>query len=190
MPRIAFDLDGVLIDVIPCVQKHLFDMYGEDGELADNKKFRLETIGGHTQNQIWKAINLMYCDIDCIEPGIGAAAVVNYVYLKCKRRERVTVVTARPERCRLETWAILDRLFPGIEFNLVMDAGNGHKVRHLDGIDYFVEDRRKNAIVIAGAVDQVFLLDRPYNQFDCTPQGCIVRIKDLYELFKFPKVFD
>lgn len=177
----AFDLDGVLLDVRPCIQKHLYDLYGPDGLILDNQKFRIETRGNHTKNKIWKAINSMYCDLDGVEPGTGAAAAVNFLYAKYAKPIRV--VTARPERCRLETTMALDRYFPGVEFALVMAPGPD-KHRHLENVDSFVEDRRRNAVEIAGRGTRVFLIDRIYNRMDPDPKN-VIRVKDCYELLKY-----
>ena len=177
---VAFDLDGVLLDVMPCVQKHLNDLYGDAGDLQDNGRFRMETVGGHSKTEIRKAIDRMYCDLSGVEPEEGASAILNHLFLK--HGKPIRVITARPHRCQMETEMALDRFFPGVEFDLRMAPG---KSKHwfLNSVDSFVEDRRRNAVSVAGRGIQVFLIDRPYNQMG--PVAGITRVKDCYELFKW-----
>jgi uncharacterized HAD superfamily protein len=180
--NIAFDLDGVLIDVMPIIERYLWDLYGQDGITLDNGKFKIETVGKLSNNKIWKAIKLMYKDVDAVMPEFGAIVLLDML-----RDHKTKVVTARPEQYRDDTQAVIDRLFPGVSIELCMAPG-AQKINHLEGIQFFVEDRRRNACQLAKLGKSVFLVNRPYNWMDKDPEG-VIRINGLYELAKQPELF-
>ena len=175
--KIAFDMDGVLINLMPVIQKHLFIMYQDAGTIIENGTHKIKTSGNLSSNKVWKAIDRAYMDIDEIQPIHGASTLV--AALHCFSESPVRVVTARPERSRLITESTLINKFPGVPFDLRM---NQNKLLELDDIGYFVEDRRKTAIDLAVAGKIVFLLDKPYNQVPGKEHENIIRLYDLLHL--------
>ena len=74
----------------------------------------------------------------------------------------IKIITARPFRAATDTYLAADKLFK-TPFELVLTQGKINKSEYLKGINYFVEDRRKNVIELAHAFKKVFMPKYDYN---------------------------
>ena len=175
--KIAFDLDGVLVDtnsialgiledyakreIVPCRYYFASDYNIPDSEVYEAyvKAFQLQT-----------SIHVLP----------GAKRLVSALW--GLSGDAITIITSRSYRHAEETFKICEKVCEKVPFRLTMVGENGNKARYLNKFDYFVEDRRATAIKLSeNNVCEVFLIDTTYNQGTDHPN--IHRINGLDDLF-------
>lgn len=179
--NIAFDMDGVLVDLMHVMRIKAYEMY--DAAFIDNGKFQLETTPPLTNKEIWNVIAECYPMYKHTPVYAGARQFFQLLWDMAE--EPIKIVTARP------TWAAEDtykqaKLISDVPMSIDIVQGGENKHHYLKHYDVFVEDRRKTAYDLAAHGKIVYLIDRPYNKKPVTgdPTG-VIRITDIQELSNF-----
>jgi len=177
---IAFDLDGVLVNLMDMFDRTLIKHHAGYVRIR-NGQFKMETIPPLSNSQIWKVFYDIFERPYEIEIFPGVPDVLRTIARVTGRPIRI--ITARPEKFVYQTSLLVKRFTEGpVELFLVGDFKD--KIKHLEGVDYFVEDRRATALLLATFGKTVFLMDRHYNQMtDDNPiWEQIIRIHDIREI--------
>jgi hypothetical protein len=175
---IALDIDGVLLNVEPAIEKHLLRIFGPAGRRLRNGRHAIQTEGGISKDGVHVAIGCALRDIDEIKPIYGAGVLLGVISLLT--RAPVQCVTARRPEVAAYTDRALARWF-GVPFNVV-HTGGARKSEHTPA-QFVVEDRRRNALELVDAGRTVLLLDTEYNQMP-EMEG-VIRFKNNYQLAGF-----
>ncbi len=80
-----------------------------------------------------------------------------------KTNEPPLILTARPPDVANDTYAIVKQIMKKIPFSLILKHHDAYKSQYLHGYEYYVEDRRKNAIELSEAGFKVPLIRKNYN---------------------------
>lgn len=161
--KIAFDLDGVLIDMVTPIKRLLLEIHGI--ELKDNdpkyNQFNLSIPTGLPQKKLWKIYRMVYKEVKRIQIYDGATELLSKLYEKTN--EPPLILTARPPDVANDTYAIVKRIMKKIPFSLILKHPNANKAQYLHGYDYYVEDRRKNALELSNVGFNIPLVRKNYN---------------------------
>lgn len=155
---IAFDLDGTLVDLLSVVKTIIIERHGV--EFLPQEGFRLKTNPEIDSSLIWKAFDTAYRMIDEIKPMPGAQELLTRIYDVSK--SPVVIVTARPLWAAHETHKLVKKLFDIPAFIAITNA-HDKKIDYLSDINYFVDDRRATAKMLAEAGKRVFVPRYEYN---------------------------
>lgn len=173
--NIAFDLDGVLVDILPVLDTVLQEMCG--AKLPENMtEFKIK-IPGLSGNEVQGCINEALSRVTEIK--INPMADVLFKELYKITGEPVLIITARPKWLASQTYLLIDRMTK-VPIRLSMVTGWPEKLAHLGPIEYFVEDRRRTALNLVQNRRRCFLIDKSYNQ--CPKQERLIRLKDIGDL--------
>ena len=173
----AFDLDGVLIDILPVLRRELLRITNIDiGELKDLRHYGFERYGV-TEKQKDQALERSYPQYRDHSRIDGATEVIH------NQPYPIQVVTARSSKFLISTFGALEYHFPDVPFEVAFTNGHNNKLEIVKDFDFFVEDRGETALHLAEHGLKVFLLDKPYNQGFEHPN--IIPIDDLRELLYF-----
>ena len=156
--NIAFDLDGTLVRLMPVVERVIFKKYG--AMVKPNERFHLETVPRLTNRQFALAFDEAYWQILDIKPVAFAQAFLRK--LCGLTGEPITIVTARPVSAATPTLELIRHWFDVPVF-LAMVGSHKDKLTYLSNFDYFVEDRRATARLLADAGKTVIVPICPYN---------------------------
>ena len=164
MPKIniAFDLDGVLIDLVAPIDKYIEEIHGIKIGKKDN--FSYEKTTGLTRKQLWEIFYKVYKEIDATHIFPGATELLTKLYEKTN--EPPFILTARPHDAASDTYAIVERMMGKTPFQLVLKHPNAHKSQYLRGYKVYVEDRRKTALELFKIGLVVPLVKTDYNVID------------------------
>lgn len=176
MKKIAFDIDGILLNFME-VFSWLLSKNGY--KINPHTTFNIETEPALTQDEIVKWVSKTHRYWQRYRPMSGALSLVGETFILTNRP--IKFVTARPIGSATETHlAVKNILGRHIPFSIAF-ANDGFKQLHLFDTDYFVDDRRKNAIDLANWGVEVFIPKRHYNHIEDPPNNIHV-IEDLHQL--------
>lgn len=177
---IAFDLDGVLLDLFPIIDEEI----AKKGDLCiRGKDYRITTENGMSNTQIWKCIEKAYARAEDLKPFPGALECITLTWEITQKP--VKIVTARPSWSASDTLKAIEHNFgTNIPFQIAFAHHSHGKLPYLVDELYFVEDRRFNAKELANAGKTVFLVDTHYNGIEGGWPG-VIRIDNLYKLSEF-----
>jgi hypothetical protein len=185
IPDIAFDLDGTLIDLISVFDQVLFEVHGIKIDESRRTRFDLSYCVDLTKNEIWSVIKRAMDRVNDIQIYLYAKNLIDYVYAFTEKP--IKIITNRPIDKVAQTYDIVDRMCKRTPYELIINHRGFSKLTYMDGIEFMVEDRRKNAIEFAEAGKTVFLLSRSYNSLPKnTPRSIIVieSLKQVLDYFK------
>ena len=157
--KIAFDLDGVLIDLVTPIDKYIEEIHGIKIGKKDN--FSYEKTTGLKSEQLWEIFYKVYKEIDATHIFPGATELLTKLYEKTN--EPPFILTARPHDAASDTYAIVERMMGKIPFQLVLKHPNAHKSQYLKNYNVYVEDRRKTALELSMLGFMVPLVQTDYN---------------------------
>ena len=172
---IAFDLDGVLVDIVTPIKEKLISML--DCQMLDTHNYRIQTDPEISRKEIWKVFDAVFEDYKNI-PIIDSAENLLEMLYKITE-DPVHIVTSRPIRAATVTHKLIQR-FCKVPYSCIITGNSNEKLNYLNGHCYFVEDRRRTAIQLASAGKHVFLVDQIYNRPCAGPR--ISRIAGVHEL--------
>lgn len=178
MINIAFDLDGVLVNLIPRVDYYLKEMFHSSLIVGDS--FRFSSDPPLSMTKIWKAINAAIYDYKNLKTFSGVEQLLDDIYIDTGMPIRI--ITARPIYTIEATYRSV-KSFCNAPFEIVLSSPED-KWKHLMQTQVFVEDRRKTALQLASKGKIVFLVNRKYNQIKNPPAG-VVRIDHLGEIYRY-----
>jgi len=160
---IAFDLDGVLIDIVTPIKRLLLELY--DFDLQDNDpeydQFNLVKATGISSKKLWEIYRMVYTEVKTTPIYPGATELLAKLYEKTN--EPPLIVTARPPDSASLTYQIVKRVAKKTPFAVVLKHPRCHKSQHLSGYYYFVEDRRRTALELADLNFVIPLVRKNYN---------------------------
>jgi len=161
--KIAFDLDGCLIDLMSPIKRLLKEIHGFDlyDEHPRYKQFDLSVTTGIPRKELWKLYRMVYKEIKATPIYPGATELLAKLYEKTN--EPPLILTARPFDTANDAYAIVEKLVKKTPFTLVLKHPRIDKADHLHGYYYYLEDRRKNAKDLANRNFVVPLIHKPYN---------------------------
>jgi len=158
--NIAFDLDGTLVDLVGQIKITVKEMFNV--KLIVGNTFRLNTEPPISSDEMWEAIWTAYTRHDQLVVYPDVSDMLQKLY--DITGEAPLIITARPDNktsFHLAWLAVFN--FCPVPFKLICTGGRD-KIEFLDNVDFYVEDRRRNAIDLAKAGKYIYLIDKPYNQ--------------------------
>ncbi len=177
--NIAFDLDSVLVDPMPCFKKVIKKRYGakiishDTWHIVIEPEISLDEFIASWQEayELWPEVKILP----------GARSLLRRLCTMAPD-DPVKIITARRYEAANATYSLIkDRLMPkdGL-FDLTV-APRCDKSKYLYHHRYFVEDRVKNVISLVKSDIHVFMTDWPWNQH-CEPHPNVRRIVGVNEL--------
>lgn len=158
---IGFDIDDVLFESFKSLKEYILKFHNIEIKEPDRfTKFLDDIFPEDDLNNIFNSClgsyEYMYPNKECID-------FINELHSR-KIQDKFIFVTARPKELEENTEKLIKRYLPTINFK-TYHCGDGSKIQHLkeNNIQYFVEDRYKNADEIAKSNIFVFLRRRPWN---------------------------
>ena len=186
--KIAFDLDGCLINIESVIRKLITETYNIEikqfPKEEDHFDFRMAT--GLTNNQLWPIFRLAYKEIETTPIFPGATELLAKLYELSG--EPPFILTARPSDAANETYAMVSKVAKGTPFKLVLKHPNADKSQYLGNYDFFVEDRRKTALELSETEICTLLIERNYNYIKDPPKN-IIYIKGVDNLIPYVNNF-
>ncbi len=158
---ISFDLDGTLIDLVPSINQHIFDIHGIEIDMSTMRGHSYEDSTGLSRNQLWKIFYKVYKEINQTPIFPGSYELLSKLYEKTN--EPPLILTARPFDSANDTYLIVKRLMKKIPFQLILKHPNAYKSQYLKGYKIYVEDRRKTALQLSQLNFVVPLVKANYN---------------------------
>ena len=181
MKKIAFDIDGTVIDLYKSISDRLKKTHNI---ILSPEAFSRKTIEEVTNLSYEEVLN---CVNECtkdIYNQISYPGAIQFIrnYSRISNGGEVLFVTNRWDVHN--TYKLLDSYFGDIYYNLTCIVGSKVSELQKRKVDIFVEDRIENAEEISNAGIFTILLDRPWNQFGSKGSDKLVRVKDWTELRK------
>lgn len=182
--RIAFDIDGTLVDTM----SHL--------KIVMRTLYNLDNLAGPTFYDLYKSWKISHIILDaglvCVFKHWQKTKIYSGVSKLMKSLwdetgEPVQFVTARSKNLASYTYSLVDRFMIDIPYQIAFAT---HETKHLflENYIFFLEDRRKTAIDLVARGKIVFLVDQPWNQ-NMEYNSRLVRISGPAELQKYVKLF-
>lgn len=161
MPKllnIAFDLDGVFIDVGEVIK----DLILKDGhKYIENDEYQYETNPPMPDGYFWKIVKKAYKLYNKTPLFPYSRRIIKTLY--ALSADPITIITARPHWSANDTYKQMDLLFGDTPYILIMTGSSSDKLKYLNRFEYFVEDRRKTAIEVASIGKLAIMPRRHYN---------------------------
>jgi len=179
--KIAFDLDGTLIDLLPPINKWLYNLHGVKFNNNDKSEFSMEISTGLSSDELWKVFRRAYKEIETTPIFPGATELLTKLYEKTN--EPPLIITARPHDSASDTYAIMEKIMGNIPFQLILKHPNAYKSQYLNGYIWYVEDRRKTALELSKLGFVIPLIKTNYNYIpDIDEHDNIYYIDGVHEL--------
>ena len=161
--RIAFDLDGCLLNIAETIKKIILETYGIEFKKFPKEKdqFDWKPATGLSDKELWKIFRQAYKRVEETPVFHGATELLAKLYEVSN--EPPFILTARPLDTATEAYAAVEHVAKGIPFNLALKHPLADKIQYLNGYDFFVEDRRKTAIELNNSDIATLLIRRNYN---------------------------
>ena len=169
MKKIAFDIDGVIVNTI---EVFINELRRNGINYIPTGEFQIKTDPEISDDEIWKFFRQAYTKVDEFKFFDGALELMMKVH--SLTRLPVLFVTARPIDMATEHYALMDRLMYRknehmIPYIIAFSSGPDKKY-YLNDYQYFVEDRRKTALDLAVHQGKdVFVPIREYNLIENPP---------------------
>ena len=167
---IGLDLDDVLMDFNAGLCVFHNARYGTSLVREDITSYHLEKIWGCSQEEAIRRVSEFYCSFEhyATQPVPGAVEIVK----ELQDKEKVVIITSRPESVSAQTYTWLKKHFPFLTGNVHFTAHFFHKetivtkreVCQKLGVGVFVDDAHFHAEDVATIVEQVLLFDTPWNR--------------------------
>lgn len=160
---IAFDLDGTLIDLMSMFKDSVKVLYGLDFYPEKQTEFKVDLPINDRELMIAFDHAMKKHDSVIIYPGIKD--MMKELYLKI--HQPIKIITNRSIGQATDTYRVVDRICKDIPYTLIINHTRLSKSTFLTKHDIiYVEDRRKYALELEKIGKFVFLVDRPWNQFE------------------------
>ena len=185
MKRIAFDIDGCLADLISPMLQILEIEHKKIVKYEDITDFNLEKSFQLDSKQIHQIIDEAIQNYENLFPYPG---VVEFLVEYQKEHKNILIITQRKIENDYFTRRWFEKFFPLIDMERIQIAYSYNKMIPLKfyRIDQMVEDRAEVAISLANQGIKVFLMDRPWNQFDDSNEN-ITRVKNWEDIKNYGK---
>lgn len=164
--KIAFDVDGVVLNSIDVILEYINKVMGKRLAQSDLVSWELEDLGIDFKT-LWDAVDYMYSQ-PLIEPYDGAVEFLAGLFRHT--REPLLFITGRREP------ATALRQLAALNWNsdppeIIVTGGSRNKSRFLDqhSVDFMVEDDVEHVEEYLGAGIKVGLMVRPWNSRTSIP---------------------
>lgn len=182
---IAFDLDGVLVDIIEPLRFWLQKLYKAKIVNLDQYQFITDPI--LESYQLWKCINLCYKFYKKVPIYPGAIQLLKKLYF-LSDGDPIRIITARPAKTSANfTYRFISEKLCSFPYELILTSERS-KLPYLKRYTYFIEDNREIAIELADSDKKVFLIGRSYNRLRCNHEN-IIEIESIEELLLIAETF-
>ena len=184
--NIAFDLDGVLVDIMPAVNRLLKERHNV--KMLPIKQWNIKTEPEQLpEDLIWECIHSAYDRMDDIRIYSGAKELLWKLFELTDHQDPVKIITARPpKRAANLTYKVVSERLCDFPYELVIVSDND-KLPYLNRYKYMVEDRRRTAKYLAWEGKHVYLVNRTYNKMEKTER--VSRIRGVYDLIPIAEKF-
>jgi hypothetical protein len=187
---IAFDIDECMVDFLTPVKGVLKKLDLTFDESVVSQYDMLPSIKPKiTRRQLYKIFDIAYMQPNKIPINDGAAELCTKLFNKTG--DPVVFITQRPISSAFHTH-VLVRRFCRVPHTIIFADPDYGKGAYLNGINYFVDDRRQTAMELAALGKTVMVPIKPWNENiddDFEHKDSIVYIKNLKELIKNIKLF-
>lgn len=173
--NIEFDLDGVLVNYLGCLEKYLKN---RGVESIPNGTFYFDTSPEMTNKVFYKYINAALRCVDDIHPWKGAVDVIRLLWERT--HDPIRIITNRPKDTIDVTQTVIEKVLGDIPYFLAM-VEDGNKKYQWIRSKCFIDDRRRNAITLAQHGYTVFMPEREYNWPIKVQEGFAICYKGLWE---------
>lgn len=187
--NIGFDVDGVLVDILPALNNYHNETYGTSFQREDYMFFDLSKVWGGAYEEAIEKVERFYASpyFTDIKPFPGAIEGVKELH----KYHDLFVITSRWGLAKEETKRWINAYFPnqfaGIHFShnkgTIMAQGKKSALCRELELDIFVEDHLDYARECVFGKNKVILFDMPWNQSSSLPRG-IFRVHSWEELLK------
>ena len=148
--NIAFDLDNCLINF----SQGLHEVFAEHGYRdVKNDKFLIVTDPEMSKNKRNKMFRQTYKEHHRTPPMPGASTLLEILH--AQSQQPILIVTSRPIWCAHYTHELVSS-FCDVPYIIAFAHPAFGKGAYLNGIEYFVEDRRKTAMELAARGKKIF----------------------------------
>lgn len=156
--KIGIDIDGVLSNVVRAAVVYARDKYGIEFNADDVTEYDFSKCTPLSDSQVSQMLNdpEFY---EIADPIIFAPLSTSILF---NAGFTIFLVTARPPETRPVTVSWLRR--HKVHFTKLKFEKNKANVAFSYLLDYFVEDNRETAIQLSTIVEDVYLVDAPYNR--------------------------
>lgn len=178
--KIAFDIDGTIVDVYNCLKSLIERDLNKDLEDSDN--YYVAESWNLDKDYVMKHIEKLAFDYNNLVIYDGVYKVLKTIF--DKTQEPIQFVTSRPINQAYATHMLIRRALIDIPYQIAFAESNENKIKFLSNFCCFMEDRRKTAIEIADDGNTVFVPKHCYNEMkDNNPN--IIKIDKFIDLEKY-----
>lgn len=178
--KIAFDLDGTLIDLNAVAVPLIEAATGFSVEGCD--RWDIAGYLGVDDSLVWGCYKQAFAMVDQIPVMPGARELVQRLYEISG--DPITVVSSRPDEFATDAFAACRKVCGDVPFVLALTSSSEEKYKYLRGFRFFVDDKFETAADLNERGMIVFMPDRFYNQFRNNGLFGIIRIQNLAELLR------
>lgn len=170
--KIAIDIDDVLADLKPVLNKFYNKRHGTNFNVEDYKYHDLEKTWGGTQENAVKIVEEFYQSPDFLN--IRPVPYSPECVLRLSQNHNLFSITSRPETIRLQTRQFLQKYFFGVINNVFHTGQYTLPASHIskasicleEKADAIIEDCLEIAMDCVNRGLKTFLLNAPYNQLN------------------------
>ena len=186
--KIAFDLDGTLIHLMPVFERIIWEKY--KAKVPSIRSFKIFTEPELPYETIKDCFSEAFKCVDEIEIVPGVRKLFRKLFELSDERDKIKIVTARPLDSANDTYALCKRICKDVEWEVVIVEDSDNKKKHLNNYLHFVDDRRKTALDLVHHGKIVWMPIKPYNQPlpDNYPEG-LIQINSLEDLIPWANIF-
>lgn len=174
---IGIDIDGVISDIAGHLVRYVKDMFEYEILLEEITSENIETCSNLSGEQVKE----IFCNPQFFQSLPAFSSAKDSLHRLVKAGWEIILMTDRFWYAEIHddtlTW-LKQNDIPFHSTHFVSKAEKAVWARKL-GIKYFIEDQLSNANLLSEVCDQVFLVDRPYNQGATLP--AISRISSVRE---------
>lgn len=165
--KLGFDIDGVTFDIMSPLMEMFGEKIGRKIPINDITQFAVEkslNLTPHESALFSIVLDFFLSNGGNVRPYDGAILFMQS-YFK-RTNQTLVFITGRPSRHQQSTHDLVAKfLSPGTPFRIHhTHSTNKYAYVVSEGIDIFVEDRRKTALDLANRGVKVLLMNRPWNR--------------------------
>lgn len=158
--KIAFDLDGTLIDLNAVAVPLIETVTGLSVEGCNH--WNVAEYLGVDDALVWDCYKQAFHMVDQMPVMSGASELMRKLYEMSG--DPITIVSSRPDEFANDAFAACRKVCGDVPFLLGLTSSSEEKYKYLRGFRFFVDDKYETAEDLAGKGMIVFMPNRFYNQ--------------------------